>query len=121
MKKDFEQLCEQQINEIFSLRQEVEKQREEIKHLKDLLYNATPLISTDSKISDEEFISLNELKKLKQKSEQEPLTYEDAKKVELYFKVVREIRNPKEKAGGKAKELSTEELLAAFDEKETQV
>lgn len=117
--KDLQALCDTQLSQIFELRQTIQSQTEEIKHLKDLLYNATPVISTDTSISDEEFIAINELKKLKGKSEQQELTFEDAKRVELYFKVIKAIRAPKEKQDdGQIKEFSTEDLLSEISSKE---
>lgn len=114
---EIQQICDAQIAQIFSLRQEIEKYKKEIDHLKTLLYNATPLISTDNKMTDEEFIALNELKKLKFKSENEDLTYEDSKRVELYFKVLNAIRHPKEeKVKEPFKEVSTEDLLSQLSE-----
>jgi len=114
---EIQELCDAQIAQIFSLRQEIEKYKKEIQSLKETLYNSSPLISKDTKITDEEFIALNELKKLKFKSEHEDLTYEDAKRVELFFKVLHSIRNPKEeKAKEPLKEVSTEELLSQLTE-----
>ena len=115
-KKELQAICNAQIDQIFELKSEIEKQKQEILHLKDLLYNATPVISPTSTIADEEFIALNELKKLKYKSQQEDLTYEDAKRVELYFKVINTIKNPKQKEDElKPKKYSTEELLSQVD------
>lgn len=114
---EIQELCDAQIAQIFSLRQEIEKYKKEIEQLKQQRFSSTSLISSDSKLSDEEFIALNELKKLKYKSENEDLTYEDSKRVELYFKVLNAIRNPKEeKIKEPLKEVSTEELLSQLSE-----
>lgn len=110
--KELQELNAGQLHQIFSLRQEIEKQKEEIKHLKELLVQAVPVISTVP-MTDEEYIARVELAKLKQKSDSEILTYEEAKKVELYFKVIRTILSPKEsEQPGNVKEYSTADLLS---------
>ncbi len=111
---EIQELCDAQIAQIFSLRQEIEKYKKDIKELKQAFFNNTGM---KSDLTDEEFIAINELKKLKLKSETEDLTYEDAKRVELYFKVLNAIRLPKEdKTKEPLKELTTEDLLSQLSE-----
>lgn len=113
---EIQEICDAQIAQIFSLRQEIEKYKKEIESLKRQSISSS-MISLETKISDEEFIAINELKKLKYKSESEDLTYEDSKRVELYFKVLNAIRYPKEdKIKEPLKEVSTEELLSQLTE-----
>lgn len=114
---EIQELCDAQISQIFSLRQEIERYKKENEQLKQKMFSSNPLISLDTKMSDEEYIAINELKKLKYKSETDDLTYEDSKRVELYFKVLNAIRNPKEdKIKEPLKEVSTEELLSQLSE-----
>jgi hypothetical protein len=63
-------------------------------------------------ISPEEEICIKQLNDLNNESKNRPLTYEEAKKLEVYTKVLASIRNKTQDLEGKYKKLTTEELLA---------
>lgn len=67
-----------------------------------------------SNVSDEEFICLNEIKKLKSISIVEELTYEQCKKLDVYVKTLLSIRLKKDKRLENTEDLSEEALLESI-------
>jgi hypothetical protein len=92
--------------------------QDEVDHLKKLVTGAVPIISDGSKPdlsigSDEEEIAKMELRKLKMDSMgNEPLTLEQAKRVEIYSKILNSrIKTPPNNER-EVKELNSDALLA---------
>lgn len=93
--------------------------QDEIEHLKKLVAGAVPIVGqvTGSTIaigSDEEEIAKIELRKLKGEAmTNEPLTLEQAKRVEIYSKILNS-RGPKDKNNGEREvtEINSDDLLA---------
>lgn len=124
--KEFAELkkfAEAQQKTILQLSKQVKEKDEEVKHLKKLVESTTPIIQTeDKKIlntedNDQEFICRMELKKLRDISLERELTLEEAKKVDIYTKLLLSLTkksedNPKEK---EVKEIDTAALLAALN------
>lgn len=103
--KDFIELQEfsqAQHSTIIELSKKISNLEKENLHLKQLLETTTQLTLSDNKpmivdlgISNEEIISATELRKLKELcvSKNDTLTLEEAKKVELYTKILSGLRN----------------------------
>lgn len=91
--------------------------QEEIEHLKKLVAGAVPIIKkdSDSNISvgtDSEEIAKIELRKLKERSYQEVLTLEEAKRVEIYTKILSTKADVLKPGEREVKELDASSLLA---------
>lgn len=95
--------------------------KEEIKHLKDLVQKTTPVltgenfptISTKGLLTtDEEAIAVCQLEQLRDLALQRPLTLEEAKRTEIFFKILTVLRNQPKTIVVKSKEVPTEQLLA---------
>lgn len=121
--KDFIELQEfsqAQHKTIVDLSKKITKLEDENSHLKELLANTAQLTNLDPKpmivdlgISSEEIISATELRKLKEIciSQHGELTLEQAKKVELYTKILLGLRN-KGKGKSEADKLDDNALLS---------
>lgn len=97
--------------------------QEEVDHLKKLVAGAVPIIKTeDSPIavgSDEEEIAKIELRKLREKAmDSESLMLEDAKKVEIYSKILNSRNKGEDKKEREVKELDSSALLALVESPE---
>lgn len=103
-----------------TLQQVMKKNKEltdEVEHLKKLVVNgAIPLLKKEdsdlSMGSDSEEIAKIELRKLKERSYQEVLTLEEAKRVEIYTKILSSKPEEKNKGEREVKELDASQLLA---------
>lgn len=103
--KDFielKQFSEAQHNTIVSLSKKINNLEKENEHLKTLLESSTQLTTQDKSpmivdlgISNEEVIAATELRKIKEScvNQQSELTLEQAKKVELYTKILSNLKN----------------------------
>jgi hypothetical protein len=103
-----------------TLMQVMKKNKEltdEVEHLKKLVSGAVPIIRPDNSPisvgSDEEEIAKIELRKLKEKSmDSEPLMLEDAKKVEIYSKILSSKLKKDDGKEREVKELEVSQLLS---------
>lgn len=109
-----------------TLMQVMKKNKEleaEVEHLKKLVAGAVPIVQPDGFNSsldvgtDEEEIAKRELRKLKERSmDSDPLMLEEAKKVEIYSKILSSKLANKLKNDERAvEELDASQLLAAID------
>lgn len=110
---ELRQYCNSQFQVITNLNKKIVQQEEEIKHLKELLTKSTAIMDDSNgslqvykDVSDELATCLMQIKLLKEKSVGGELTFEDAKKLDIYTKLLLQINNGK----GKEKEASTEKL-----------
>jgi hypothetical protein len=119
--KDFEEvselkaLCEKQYRELVSLLEKNKLLESEVEHLKTLLVSNDSFIIPAQNISLEEMICLEQIAILKKNSQVGELTLEESKKVDLYIKALRIIRN---KDGAQQDSLSgfkTDDLLKVLD------
>lgn len=123
MTKDFKDIAElkaysdAQYKLVIELSKKIHLLEEENIHLKKLLENSTPLIKDlsspiqiYSELTDEEAICRMELKKLKDLSIERDLNMEEAKRVEIYTKLITAM---KQKGGEQSKDktLSDDALL----------
>jgi hypothetical protein len=112
-----------QMNIITSMTKKNKEQQEEINHLKKLLESTAPLIKAPNELNklpgflsdSEEQICRMEIEKLRDKASVEQLTYEDAKKLEVYTKILNTIRNSPKIIEVKTKKLTESELMAAIE------
>lgn len=89
---------------------------EEIKHLKKLVEGAVPLISNKSSAidfssNDEEAIAREQLFRLKELSHEKELTLEEAKRVEIFSKILVSLKQKPKDVNAKSKDYSEQELL----------
>lgn len=119
--KDFGQLQEYamaQEQTIIQLSKKNQRLQEEADHLKKLLESSVPLIQGEQKFSGDKFLTSSEesicvmqLEKLRDISVERELTLEEARRVEIFSKVLTISRNQPKTFEGKSKNQSTEELL----------
>lgn len=101
--KELRQYCDSQYMVINQLNKKIIEQDQEIAHLKEVLSNSAPIISDASgdlevykDISDELLVCIQQIKILRNKSEREELTFEEAKKLDIYTKLLVSLRTGKE-------------------------
>lgn len=109
-----------QYNTIVTQSKKITQLEEEIRHMKRLLAEATPLlpVSTDSSslhVNDEEFIARTEIKKLRDVSMSRELTLEECRRLEVFFKIITQLSNQPKKLVIDTKKMSAEKLLASLD------
>lgn len=121
--------CKAQNKTLMQLMKKSKQQEDEINELKKLVINgALPIINNEnsslliSQDSEKEIAKI-EINKLKLKSmESEMLTLEEAKKLEIYTKVLSSKYDEKQKKSEReVKEISADSLLAVLEAPETKV
>ena len=127
MAQEFQKIAElQAFNEaqqktIIQLSKKIKALEEEKTHLKKLLESSVPVIqSTPQKsdgleTNDEETIALTQLRKLRDISLERELTLEEAKRCEIFFKILNASRNAPKTIEIKSKKLNTTDLLALVE------
>lgn len=123
--KDFNQLQEYasaQQQTIIQLSKKNQRLQEEVTHLKKLLESSVPLINGEKKLlgeklltNSEEAICTMQLEKLRDISIERELTLEEARRVEIFSKVLAISRNAPKTFEGRSKNLSDEELLKQIE------
>src|ERR1017187_2539 len=117
MSEQFEKLAEMkayseaQTKTIIDLTKKLRSAEEQVKHLKMLVENTVP-VTIDDGASDEEKISRQQLYYMKIKSEKEELTLEETKRVEIYTKILAQLKNNNKNNTETSKDFKTEDLLA---------
>jgi hypothetical protein len=128
MAKDFEDLaelqayCNAQYHTIITLNKKINELDEENKELRKLIENNKILIGSEKQIKDlfanvedPEAIALMQLKLLRNLSIERDLSLEEAKKWEIYCKVLFQVNEKKGKQKQEqSQQLSTEDLLKAM-------
>lgn len=124
---ELQEFAKAQHKTILDLTKKISKLEEEKKHLEKLIGNSVPilvgqehsLIKSGSIIENhEENICRMELKKLHDISMVSALTLEEAKKVELYTKLLLSLHNQPKKVKTEEREVSTEDLLQIVETEE---
>lgn len=116
---DLQKYSEAQFKTIIELNKKLIKAEEEIKGLKLLLEQSSPLLVSDQRNvvvlevgTDQEIIAQVQLRLLKEISYERDLTFEEAKKVETYTKILSTMQSIKPKAiEVNAKDFGDKELL----------
>ena len=115
--KDFAELeaySRAQYLTIVDLTKKLQKAEEEAKHLLGLVgHQPTNIIPSSELLDNEEMICIVQIERLRQISESRELTLEEARKLEIFNKIVAGVRQEKTKdVSGKAGALSNKELIA---------
>jgi hypothetical protein len=113
--------AEAQNSTILNLSKKLKKLEEERDHLKQLLESSVPILKDDKSLgqkfltSSEEAICVMQLEKLRDISSGRELTLEEARRVEIFSKVLTASRNSPKVIELKTQNMSNEELLALVE------
>jgi len=118
-----QQYAEAQNSTILQLSKKLKKLEEERDHLQELLASSVPIIKENNKsplgekflTSSEEAICVMQLEKLRDISSERELTLEEARRVEIFSKVLTASRNSPKVIELKTQNMSNEELLAIVE------
>lgn len=111
--------AEAQQTTILQLSKKIQKLEDENKQLK----SSVPIIKTQVDNiqqfgeNDSEYICTLEISKLKNVSLERELTYEEAKRLEIYFRLLNQLNLTSKKVEKEVKNISTDELLKLVDNK----
>lgn len=123
--KELKQYCNSQYSVITSLNQKIVRLEEENKNLKDMLSKSTPIVQDSGggleihqNISDELAVCLMQIKMLRDRCAGgfTELTFEEAKKLDIYTKLLIQLRDGKKASEDATKSLSDDELLKFLNE-----
>lgn len=114
--------AEAQYNTIVNLTEITNKLKEEVKHLKSLLESTNPLIVKEQSfdrliVSDEEAIAKIQLEKIRDLALGRELTLEEAKRFEIFYKVLSSVRNTPKNVKSEVQSLNETQLLALIEDK----
>lgn len=116
---------EAQQKTIVKLSKKNKELEEEISHLKKLLESSVPVIASDNApviqadkflTSDQEAICRMQLNKLKEVSYDRELTLEEAKRVEIFSKILNVLENSPKTIKVETKNLDNKELLSLLEQ-----
>ena len=119
---------EAQQKTIVKLSKKNKELEEEVVHLKKLLESSAPIIQKDSaqEISAEKFLSTDQeaicrmqLNRLKEVSYERELTLEEAKRVEIFSKIINVLENSPKTIKVETKNLDNKELLSLLESEST--
>jgi hypothetical protein len=128
--KDMSELrvfSEAQQKTIIKLSKKNKELEEEVSHLKKLLECQTPIIQTSEQpaslgekflTSDQESICRMELNKLKQTSFERELTLEEAKRVDIYSKILNVLENSPKTIKVETKSIPSQDLMSLVQSEE---
>jgi cell shape-determining protein MreC len=112
---ELKSFSEAQTKTLIELQNKFELAKKENAHLKELLKSTAPLLPKSAHIivvEDEETIAKMEISKLRDVSIERALTYEETKKLEVYFKILQAIRAAPKTLDQPSRTMSSEELAA---------
>ena len=106
-----------QTNTIIELSKKLKGAQDEVTHLKKLLEGSVPLVKAEGSIADKaddrEYICRTEISKLRDISRDRELNNEEARRFDIYCKILKELNLDTESKGeSEAKKTSTADLLA---------
>jgi len=121
---------EAQQKTIVKLSKKNKELEEEVTHLKKLLETTAPVIAPTAEVnqiisaekfltSDQEAICRMQLNKLKEISYERELTLEEAKRVEIFSKILNVLENSPKTIKVETKNLDNKELLSLLDQEST--
>jgi hypothetical protein len=118
-----QEFAEAQSSTIIQISKKLKKLEEERDHLKQLLESSVPILKEDAdKLSGQKFLTSSEeaicvmqLEKLRDASSARELTLEEARRVEIFSKVLTAARNSPKVIELKTQHMSNEELLAIVE------
>lgn len=123
--KEFSEAQHRTINELSKRIVELEKERDE---LKKLLTTGMPLLVNERNnflngetisYSDEEIIARDQLKKINGRSQGSELTLDDARKVDVYSKILNNLKNAPKTIELKTKNMSDADLIKLLEKDAT--
>lgn len=119
-----QEFAEAQSSTIIQISKKLKKLEEERDHLKQLLESSVPILRDDKQpighkflTSSEEAICVMQLEKLRDASTARELTLEEARRVEIFSKVLAASRNSPKVIEPLTQNMSNEELLAIVEGK----
>lgn len=116
-KEEAQLTIESQMKVLVATNKKIKILQEENEHLKKLLKQTNPIIvNLDEAGLDEELIARSELRKLRQRSQDQELSMEETKKVEIYSKIMSNLANKPKTIEVTAKNMKTEELFGLLNE-----
>ena len=105
------------LKEILRLKAENEALKVKVRHLESLV-DTSSLIIPVKQMTDEELLCVEQIRMLKKQSVLRELTLEEAKKADIYVKMLTAIRGKSKNPDDAGKDLSVEELLSNLSENE---
>lgn len=129
--KDLSELrafSEAQQKTILKLSKKNKELEEETVHLKKLIDSQAPLVKTDESVgllsekflsTDQEAICRMELNKLKQSSFERELTLEEAKRVDIYARILNVLDNNPKTIKVETKSVASQDLMSLVESKES--
>lgn len=114
---ELQSFAEAQMLTIQELNKKIQKLEEEKSQMEKLVGTVVPIIGNDQYNlnievdTDEEEISKREIFKLKQHSMKRELTFEEAKRIEIYTKILASYKQKEKPRDVTPKKLSTDDLL----------
>ena len=118
---ELQQYCETQYKTILELSKQKQLLEEENRNLKKMLTEGVPFALEKEvnikyrEFENEEATCLEQIEKLKETSAERELSYEEAKKLDIYTKLLLNIRENKPKKDDPLKGLDEKELLASIN------
>jgi hypothetical protein len=123
--KELRQYCNSQYSIIIQLNKKIVQLEEESKHLKEILAKSTPIVSDAigslevyKNITDELAVCLMQIKLLRDRCAGgfTELTFEEAKKLDIYTKLLIQLKTGKKADEDATKKLTDDELLKFLNE-----
>jgi len=123
--KELRQYCDSQYRVIVQLNKKIVSLEEENKHLKEMLTKSTPILEEENEtiaiykdITDELAVCLMQIKLLRDRCSNgmTELTFEEAKKLDIYTKLLIQLKTGEKPEESLTKTLSDEELLKLLNE-----
>ena len=111
--KELQMMLDVASNQLAELERSNKKLKQENERLSALLDNT---VSKAKDQREEEFICINEINKLRQKTLTEPLTLEDVKKLETYHKILNNLAPKQDAVVQPTDKMSVDELLKTFEQ-----
>lgn len=119
--------CEAQYRTILQLNKRLKATEEERDQARKLLETTAPLVNEEAEnlskkkgllTPDEEEICREQLRMLNETSKRGPLSFEDSKKVDLFAKLLLQVRESRKKSGPELENQETGDLLRLVESKD---
>lgn len=114
---ELQEYCDAQAKTIIEISKKLKALQDENLHLKQMLESSVPLIQTKDNLpslvakNDEEAVARQQLFRLKQISQNRELTLEEARRVEIFAKILNTLKSQPKTFESQATDVPLEELL----------